>query len=105
MYLPANTHLRHAVYIIGGIIPADGKELVLYLLAILLTGHIHERREVCQADSLPAIGIGGHLSDDLRSDIAGGGKAVWLLNQRVGDDRPILKHVLQIDQFTVGNGT
>ena len=28
---------------------------------------------------------------------------MWLLNQGIGDDRPVLEHILQIDQLTVGD--
>ena len=55
-------------------------------------------------DSLSAIGVGRHLRDDLRSDIAGRGEGVRLLYQRVRDDGSVLKHILQIDQLAVGYG-
>ena len=105
LHFPPNTHLSHTVDLVLRSVPANGEELVLNLPAILLTGHIHKRREVRQADGLPTVGVGGHLRNDLRGDIAGRGEAVRLLDQRVRDDGSVLKHVLQIHQLAVGDGT
>ncbi len=54
-----------------------------------------------QADTLAAVLVGSHLSDDLSGDIAGGGKAVGPLNLGAGDDRAVLQHILQVDQVAV----
>ena len=54
-----------------------------------------------QTDALAAVLVTGHLCHDLRGDVARGGEAVRLLDQRAGDNGAVLEHVLQIDQVTV----
>jgi hypothetical protein len=56
-----------------------------------------------QADRLPAVGVAGHLGDDLGGDIAGRGKAVRLFDQGIRDHRAVLEHVFQIHQLTVAD--
>ena len=94
-------HLRYAADLGFRVIPADGIELLPDLPLILLAGHIHEGSKMRQGDRLSAVGVGCHLRDDLRGDVASGRKTVWLLDQGVCDHGPVLEHVLQIDQLTV----
>ena len=54
-----------------------------------------------EADALAAVLVAGNLRNDLRGDVAGGGKTVRLFDQRAGDDRAVLQHVVQIDQIAV----
>ena len=54
-----------------------------------------------QGDGLPAVLVGGDLRNDLGRDVAGGGEAVRLLDQRPGDDGAVLQHVLQVHQIAV----
>ena len=103
LYLPTHTHLCHTVDLCLREVLPDGSQLIPDLRFIFLPGHIHEGCQVRQADRLSAVGVTGNLSDDLRGDIAGSRKAVRLLDQSVSDDRPVLQHVLQIHQLTVGD--
>ena len=54
-----------------------------------------------QREGLPAVLVGCHLRDNLRRDVRCCVEAVRLLNQRLADDRPVLKHILQVDQVAV----
>ena len=54
-----------------------------------------------QRDGLAAVLVAGYLRHDLGGDVAGGGEAVGLLDQRSGDDGAVLQHILQIDQVAV----
>ena len=54
-----------------------------------------------QADALSAVLAGGYLGDDLGGNVAGGGKAVGLLNQGARDNGAVLEHILQVDQTAV----
>ena len=69
--------------------------------ADLFAADLHKGRQVRQGNRLAAVLVGGDLRDDLRGDIAGGGEAVRALDQRAGDDRAVLEHILQIDQVAV----
>ena len=71
------------------------------LAADLLTGDLHERREVRQADALTAVLVARDLRDDLRRDVAGGREAVGLLDEGVADDGAVLQHVLEVDEVAV----
>ena len=57
-----------------------------------------------EGDRLPAIGVGRHLCDDLRGDIAGSGEGMRLFDHRSGDDRTVLEHIFQVDQLAIGYG-
>ena len=59
------------------------------------------RREVREGDGLAAVLAGGHLGDDLRGDVAGGGEAVRALDERAGDHRAVLQHVLEVYEVAV----
>ncbi len=80
---------------------ADVRHLGEHRLADLLAADVDERREVGERDALPAVLVAGDLRDDLGRDVAGGGEGVRFLDQRAGDDRAVLEHVLQIDQVAV----
>ena len=54
-----------------------------------------------QRDGLAAILVRGDLRDDLRGDIAGRGEGMRLFDERAGDDRAVLQHVLEIDKVAV----
>ena len=54
-----------------------------------------------QRDGRSAVLVAGYLCHDLGGDVAGGGEAVGLLDQRSGDDGAVLQHILQIDQVAV----
>ena len=54
-----------------------------------------------ERDALPAVLVARHLRDDLRGDVAGGGEGMRTLNERAGDDRAVLQHVLQIHKVAV----
>ena len=69
--------------------------------ADFLAGDLHERREVCEADALAAVLVTCNLRDDLRGDVAGGGEAVRLFNERAGDDRAVLQHVFEVYEVAV----
>ena len=56
-----------------------------------------------KADGLAAVGIARHLGDDLGGNVTGRGETVGLLDHGVGNDRAILKHVLQVHQLTVAD--
>ena len=69
--------------------------------ADLLTADVHKWREVRQGNTLSAVLIGGDLRNDLRRDIARCREGMRLFNERSGDDRSILQHVLEIDKVAV----
>ena len=79
----------------------DGLHLGLHLAADLLARDVHERGEVRERDGLAAVLAGGHLGDDLRGDVAGGGEAVRALDQRAGDHGAVLQHVLEVHEVAV----
>ena len=54
-----------------------------------------------KADALAAVLVACDLRDDLRRDIAGRGEAVRLLDQRAGDDRAVLQHILEVYEVAV----
>ena len=56
---------------------------------------------MCQANALAAVLAAGHLGDNLGGNVAGGGKAVRLLDKGTADNCAVLQHVLQIDQIAV----
>ena len=76
-------------------------ELVSDAGADLIPAHLHEGSQVGQGDGLPAVLVAGHLRHDLGGDVAGGGEAVGLLDERPGDDGAVLQHILQIHQIAV----
>ena len=80
---------------------AEGLDLLQDGPADLLPGDVDERRQVRQRNGLAAILVGGDLRDDLRGDVAGRGEAVRLFDERAGDDRAVLQHILEIDQIAV----
>ena len=69
--------------------------------ADLFAADLHKGRQVRQGNRLAAVLVRGVLRDDLGGDIAGGGEGMRALDQRAGDDRAVLEHILQIDQVTV----
>ena len=75
------------------LLPHDGAEL--------FTAHLYKGGQMGQADGLAAILVAGHLCHDLGGNVAGGGKAVGLLDEGAGDDGTVLQHILQIHQVTV----
>ena len=89
------------LYIVTACVQRDGLELLLNFLANLPPGHVHKGSEVRQRDRLAAVLVGGHLGDDLGGNVAGGGKAVGLLNQGARDNGAVLEHILQVDQTAV----
>ena len=54
-----------------------------------------------QRDGLPAVLAARDLGDDLRGDVASGREAVRLLDERAGDDRAVLEHVLEVHEVAV----
>ena len=54
-----------------------------------------------QGNGLAAVLVGSHLGNDLRGDVAGGGKAVGLFDHGAGNDGAVLQHVLQVHQIAV----
>ena len=80
---------------------AQGGHLLLHDLADLLPAHVHKGGQMGQGDGLTAVLVGGHLSDDLGGDVAGGREAVGALNEGTGDDGAVLQHVLQVHQVAV----
>ena len=79
----------------------DGLHLGLDLAADLLARDVHEGRQVRERDGLAAVLAGGHLGDDLRGDVAGGGEAVRALDEGAGDHRAVLQHVLEVHEVAV----
>ena len=79
----------------------DGLHLRLHIAADALAADLDKRRQMRQGDGLAAVLVGRDLRNDLRGDVARGGKAVRPLNERAGNDRAVLEHVLQIDQIAV----
>ena len=67
----------------------------------LLTAHLDERCQMRQRDGLAAVLAAGHLSDDLRGDVARRAEAVRTLDERAGDDRAVLQHVLEVHEVAV----
>ena len=80
---------------------AHGIELAADAGADLVPAHLHKGGKVGQGDGLPAVLVAGHLGHDLGGDVAGGGEAVGLFNERAGDDRAVLQHILQVHQIAV----
>ena len=76
-------------------------DLAHHTLADLPAADIHERGQMRQRDGLAAILVRGDLRDDLRGDIAGRGEGMRLFDERAGDDRAVLQHVLEIDKVAV----
>ena len=54
-----------------------------------------------QCKGLSAVLVTGHLCNDLSRDIAGREKTMRLFDHSLADDRPVLEHVLQVDQVAV----
>ena len=52
-------------------------------------------------EALAAVLVRGDLSDDLGRDVAGRVEAVGLVDLRAGDHRPVLEHVVQVDQIAI----
>ena len=76
-------------------------ELLRRLFSEFLSADVDKRCQMRQREGLPAILVGCHLRDDLRCNVRRCVEAVRLLNQCLADDRPVLKHILQIDQIAV----
>jgi len=79
----------------------DGLHLGVDLAADLLARDVDERREVRERDRLPAVLARSDLRDDLRGDVAGGGEAVWALDERARDHGAVLQHVVEVDEIAV----
>ena len=71
------------------------------IAADLFAADIHKRCQMSQGEGLSAVLVAGHLRHDLGGDVAGGGEAVGLFDERTGDDSAVLQHVLQIHQVAV----
>ena len=76
-------------------------DLLQHLAADLLAADLDERGQMRERDRLTAVLAAGDLRDDLRGDVAGGREAVRALDERAGDDRAVLQHVLEVDQVAV----
>ena len=92
---------RDGVDLVLGDSYAHGVELVPHAGADLFPADLHEGGQMSQRDGLSAVLVAGYLRHDLGGDVAGGGEAVGLLDQRSGDDGAVLQHILQIDQVAV----
>ena len=77
------------------------RQFVRHFFADFFTADIHERRKMRQRNALPAVLVGSHLRDNLRSDIARRRKAVRLFDQRTGNHGAVLKHIFQIHEVAV----
>ena len=84
-----------------GRVHAQLGQLALNARADLLARDVHEGRQVRERDGLAAVLAARHLGDDLRGDVAGGGEAVRLLDERTGDDGAVLQHVLEVHEVAV----
>ena len=73
----------------------------LNLSANLLARYVHKRRKVRQRYGLTSVLVGGDLRDYLCGDIARGREAVRALDQRAGNYRAVLQHVLKVYQIAV----
>ena len=76
-------------------------ELLTYAAAELLAADVNKGCEVGKADALTAVLTGCDLRDDLRCDIARGGKAVRLFDHGAADNGAVLEHILEIDEIAV----
>ncbi len=76
-------------------------DLGKHLLADLLAADVHKGREVRERDALSAVLVAGHLRDDLRGDVAGGGEGMRTLDERAGDDGAVLQHILEVHEVAV----
>ena len=54
-----------------------------------------------ERDGLSAVLVACDLRNDLRCDVAGRRERMRLLDERAGDDRAILQHILKIDEVAV----
>jgi hypothetical protein len=73
--LVAQALLDHCVDLLGRGLVSRSPSLI-DRAANLLAGDVDKGREVRERDGLAAVLAGGHLGDDLRGDVAGGGEAV-----------------------------
>ena len=80
---------------------AQRRDLLFHRAANFLAADVDERRKMRQTDGLPAVLVRGDLRDDLRGDVAGRREGMRLFDQRAGDDRAVLQHVLKVDQIAV----
>ena len=79
----------------------EGLHFLLHTPADLLPADLDEGGQMGQRDGLAAILVGGHLGDDLSSDVAGSGEGMGLLNERTGNHGAVLQHIVQVDQIAV----
>ena len=95
---PTLHHLFPGAFVHGN---ANLSKLRVQFPTNLLPAYLYERGQVGEGNGLAAVLVGSNLRDDLRGDIAGGGKAVGLFDERARDDRAVLQHILQVHQITV----
>ena len=99
--LVAQALLDHLVDLLGRGLVANGLHLGVDRATNLLAGDVDKGREVRERDGLAAVLARGHLGDNLRGDVAGGGEAVRALNERAGDHGAVLQHVVEVDEVAV----
>ena len=97
----AQTVLDDLVHLVGGGLKTQRVDLGKNLATNLLTAHLDERRQMRKRDGLAAVLAAGHLSDDLRGDVTRRAEAVRTLDERAGDDRAVLQHVLEVHEVAV----
>ena len=54
-----------------------------------------------QRNTLAAVLVGCHLRNDLGGNVAGGGKAMGLINASTRNNSAVLQHILQVHQVAV----
>ena len=82
-------------------VDTEGFDLGEHLFADLLARYVDKGGEVRQRDGLAAVLVGRDLRDDLGGDVAGGGKRMGALDERAGDDRAVLQHILKVHEVAV----
>ena len=97
----ADAHLGDAVDLLFCRLHMRLGELLADFLAESLTADFYERNQMGQRDALSAVLGTGDLCNGLCRNVAGRREAVRLLDHRLGDDRAVLEHILEIDQAAV----
>ena len=97
----AQALLNHLVDLFNRSLQAKLVNFLEYLAADLLAAYFHERRQMRQRDGLAAVLAASHLGNDLRGDVAGSGEAMRTLDERAGNNRAVLQHVVEVDQIAV----
>ncbi len=99
--LVAQTLLDNLVDLLAGGLESEAVHFGKGLSADLLARDVDERGQMGERDGLAAVLAGSHLCDDLRGDVARGGEAVRLLDERARDDGAVLQHVFKVHQVAV----